>query len=98
MLQTVGDPLLGLIDPELVKKIIEDVRRASETTIGNGGRRVRCKKCGDIIQSIHRHDSVWCKCKSINVDGGGDYLRLSWTDGGNPWDSIEVLPPDTDIV
>lgn len=36
---------------------------------------VRCKRCGDVIESKHRHDFVWCKCHSIAVDGGKDYLR-----------------------
>lgn len=35
----------------------------------------QCKKCGDIIESKHTHDFKWCKCKSIAVDGGKDYIR-----------------------
>jgi len=35
----------------------------------------KCDKCGDIIESKHRHDFVWCKCGSIAVDGGHEYLR-----------------------
>ena len=35
----------------------------------------RCKKCGDVIESKHRHDFVWCKCHTIAVDGGKSYLR-----------------------
>lgn len=37
--------------------------------------KIRCKKCGDIIESTHRHDFKFCKCKSVAVDGGKDYLR-----------------------
>ena len=37
--------------------------------------RARCKACGDIIESVHRHDFVWCNCQAIAVDGGTDYLR-----------------------
>jgi hypothetical protein len=37
--------------------------------------RAKCRKCGDIITSKHRHDFVWCKCESIFVDGGVDYIR-----------------------
>ena len=37
--------------------------------------KIRCKKCGDIIESAHRHDFKFCKCKSVAVDGGKDYLR-----------------------
>jgi hypothetical protein len=35
----------------------------------------QCLKCGDIIESQHRHDFLYCKCGSIFVDGGKDYLR-----------------------
>jgi hypothetical protein len=35
----------------------------------------RCRKCNSIIESKHRHDFVWCKCQSIAVDGGKDYLK-----------------------
>jgi hypothetical protein len=35
----------------------------------------RCRKCGDLIESKHRHDFVRCKCGAIAVDGGRDYLR-----------------------
>ena len=35
----------------------------------------RCKKCGEVIESKHRHDFVWCKCGTIAVDGGLDYIR-----------------------
>ena len=37
--------------------------------------RIKCKKCGDIIQSNSVHDFKFCKCKSVAVDGGQDYIR-----------------------
>ena len=37
--------------------------------------RAKCKKCGDVITSYHRHDYVSCKCASIAVDGGTEYRR-----------------------
>ena len=37
--------------------------------------RIRCKLCGDIITSTHVHDFKFCKCGSVAVDGGHDYLR-----------------------
>lgn len=36
---------------------------------------VRCDKCGDEPYSAYRHDFKYCKCESIAVDGGMDYLR-----------------------
>lgn len=47
----------------------------------NPGRKVRCLKCLDVIQSMYRHDFKWCTCESIAVDGGGDYLKMSYTPG-----------------
>lgn len=44
----------------------------------------RCKKCGDMIVSTHRHHFQWCKCHTIFVDGGLDYIRC-----GGDLDSIE---------
>lgn len=36
---------------------------------------IQCKRCGDVIVSLHRHDLEWCKCGSVAVDGGTDYLK-----------------------
>lgn len=35
----------------------------------------RCNKCGDEIESTHRHDFKFCKCGAVAVDGGLDYLH-----------------------
>ena len=48
--------------------------------------KAKCKKCGQIIESKHRNDFVWCKCKSIAVDGGKDYLRRL----GDPENILEL--------
>lgn len=39
--------------------------------------KLKCKNCGDIIQSTHRHDMVWCKCGLIAIDGGDDYTKIT---------------------
>jgi hypothetical protein len=48
--------------------------------------RVKCKQCGDVIESLLRHDWVQCRCHAIFTDGGQDYIRR----GGNPEDFIEI--------
>jgi tRNA(Ile2) C34 agmatinyltransferase TiaS len=48
--------------------------------------KAQCKKCGNIIESKHRHDFVWCKCGAIAVDGGKDYLKRC----GESADMIEM--------
>lgn len=39
-----------------------------------------CRKCGEVIESKHRHDFVTCKCGAISVDGGRAYLKRSAKD------------------
>ena len=62
--------------------------RQHEVAISGGGERniAKCAKCGDIIESMHVHDFVYCSCKAIFVDGGREYIRR----GGNEEDFIEV--------
>lgn len=48
--------------------------------------KIKCMKCGDIIESEHQHDFKWCSCKSVAVDGGKEYLRRL----GEPEDIIEM--------
>jgi len=53
---------------------------------------LKCKRCGTIIMSLHRHDFVTCKCwhvennTGIFIDGGLYYTRA----GGNISDMEEV--------
>lgn len=37
--------------------------------------KIKCKKCGEIIESVSVHDFKFCKCGAVAVDGGHDYLR-----------------------
>ena len=48
--------------------------------------RIKCLKCGDIIESTYRHDFVRCSCGACFVDGGHDYMRV----GGdiNDWENL----------
>ena len=40
---------------------------------------IRCRKCGDIIESETVHDFRACSCGACAVDGGHDYLRRCGT-------------------
>ena len=40
---------------------------------------IRCRKCGDIIESETVHDFRVCSCGACTVDGGHDYLRRCGT-------------------
>ena len=37
--------------------------------------RIKCKKCGDVIESSSVHDFRFCSCGLCAVDGGHEYLR-----------------------
>ena len=49
---------------------------------------IRCKLCGDEIESTHVHDFKQCSCGACFVDGGREYQRI----GGDPenWEDISV--------
>lgn len=39
---------------------------------------IRCKHCGDVIESKSVHDFRWCRCHTVFVDGGHEYLRRGY--------------------
>ena len=51
--------------------------------------KIRCNKCGYIIESVSDHDFEFCKCGAVAVDGGHDYLRRC----GNreDWEELSVI-------
>lgn len=53
--------------------------------------RARCRRYGEVIESRHRHDFVFCSCNAIFVDGGLDYARR-----GGSHEDIEDLSEYTD--
>ena len=58
--------------------------------------KAKCLKCGDIIESIDRHDYVQCSCGNISVDGGKDYLKRSYRDGMDTWIDMSISEPITE--
>lgn len=52
----------------------------------------RCKKCGDTPFSMSRHHYQPCKCGSIAVDGGMDYIRRTYTDI-NDIEELSIIMP-----
>lgn len=37
--------------------------------------RIKCLKCGEVIESVTVHDFKRCSCGACAVDGGREYLR-----------------------
>ena len=52
--------------------------------------KIKCKFCGDIIESTHVHDFKFCSCGKCAVDGGHYYLRRSF-DGKTTEECFEEL-------
>ena len=42
--------------------------------------KIKCKKCGDIIESKSTNDYKRCSCGAVAVDGGKDYLKRIGTE------------------
>ena len=42
--------------------------------------KIKCKKCGDIIESKSTNDYKRCSCGTVAVDGGKDYLKRIGTE------------------
>ena len=50
--------------------------------------KVKCLRCGVVLESKHRHDFQQCSCDNETfVDGGNDYTRV----GGVSLKLIEVM-------
>ena len=42
---------------------------------------IRCKKCGDIIESTNINDKKTCSCGTVSISGGHEYLsRIGYFD------------------
>ena len=37
--------------------------------------RIKCKRCGDVVESKSVHDMVWCSCGQCAADGGLKYIK-----------------------
>ena len=55
--------------------------------------KIRCKRCGDVIESKSHYDLERCSCGLCCVDGGKDYVRrvIRTTEGGKYADYCEEL-------
>lgn len=53
---------------------------------------IQCNHCKDVIVSCYRHDFKTCKCGTVSVDGGLDYLRRCFK---NPDDYTDFSKSET---
>lgn len=54
--------------------------------------KIRCRKCGEIIESVSVHDFKFCKCGAVAVDGGHEYLRRCGS--LENFEELSVFEPD----
>ncbi|MCM1326438.1 MAG: hypothetical protein NC094_03565 [Bacteroidales bacterium] len=52
---------------------------------------IKCNLCGDVIESINRHDFVSCKCGCCSVDGGTDYLRRGFVNSPEDYTELSIF-------
>ena len=57
--------------------------------------KIRCKHCGDVIESKSIHDWVQCSCEACFVDGGLTYLRRGFR--VSPEEDYEELSEYEDV-
>lgn len=56
---------------------------------------IKCKHCGDIIESTSRHHFTVCSCGCCSVDGGHDYLRRSFRNSKADYEELsEIIEVD----
>lgn len=48
------------------------MEKKKEVIISN---KIKCKKCGDIIESKNTNDYKRCSCGAVAIDGGKDDLK-----------------------
>lgn len=62
---------------------------------------IRCTRCGDVIESTHRHDFRRCSCGAVAVDGGHDYLKRCFKYSPDDFEElsewVDMDPADVDL-
>ena len=45
--------------------------------------KIKCKHCGDVIESTTVHEFVTCRCGKCSADGGKSYIRRCFESDGD---------------
>ena len=53
-------------------------RNVAAPTLTSTVAAIKCKHCGDTIYSRAHHDFRWCSCGEIAIDGGTNYVKISF--------------------
>jgi hypothetical protein len=60
-----------------VKDVFDEATRHADAYSPSFRTGIKCRTCGVTVYSRAGHDFRWCPCKSLAVDGGPHYLRVS---------------------
>ena len=55
---------------------------------------IKCTHCDDEIESTDTYDMKWCKCGTVAVDGGHDYLKRAFKDRDNDFVELSEIEDD----
>lgn len=60
---------------------------------------IRCRHCGDVIESRSVHDFKYCSCGACAVDGGLEYLRRCAKNSlKEDFEDISEVTPDEEAL
>lgn len=59
---------------------------------------IKCKHCGDVIESTYGHDFKWCSCKMVAVDGGKGYTRRLFTNSLEDFEELSEWEDEADAL
>lgn len=58
---------------------------------------IQCRGCSDIIYSRARHDFRTCSCGNCSIDGGFDYMKISFGYNGYINIPLEIKVTEKDL-
>ena len=56
---------------------------------------IKCRYCGDVIESTSVHDFKFCACGRVAVDGGHEYLRRCFMNSEDDFEELSDYVEDT---
>lgn len=56
--------------------------------------KIKCNHCGEIIESRTVHEYRECKCGTVAVDGGKEYLRRCFKNSPNDYTDLSEYSED----
>lgn len=58
---------------------------------------IQCRECSDIIYSRARHDFRTCSCGNCSIDGGFDYMKISFGYNGYIFIDLSVNATEEEL-